>query len=56
MNDKDLPGKSWRLRQCKCGCDSFRLIPSEEEETSVLYNKRCRNCKHVLGDHITLAH
>jgi len=52
MNDKELPGKSWRLRQCKCGCDSFRLTPDTGDP---LYLKECRNCKHTLGDHITLA-
>lgn len=40
-------------RQCSCGCDNFKLRLTETHVININM-RRCRNCGHLLGEHIPL--
>ena len=44
-------------RTCHCGCDSFRFKFNEDGEAlkQSITGTMCRNCGHILADHLPLT-
>ena len=62
MDLRDMPTTERnKLRQCFCGCDSFRFKINEvkwndiDPDNQNLFYNICRNCNHSLGEHIVIV-